>query len=81
MTVRAVRPNPPPPPPPPRTPPAYGPDGVVNQDASQPSGHLDYWKNAPFSFSFSGVADCWEAYPAALTDTIFSLIVIFGTLL
>jgi len=59
-------------------------DYVVNPAASQPD-QRDLWgvsthgKNSPFGFS--GVEDCWETYPSALTDTIFYLTTIFFALL
>ena len=38
-----------------------------------------YRKN--FLIGFSGVDDCWETYPLALTDTILCLTMVFATLL
>ena len=57
---------------------------VVDPAASQPD-QGDLWgvsthgKNSPFGFS--GVDDCWETYPSALTDTILCLTTIFAALL
>ena len=54
---------------------------VVDPAASQPD-QGDLWgvsthgKNSPFGFS--GVDDCWETYPSALTDTILCLTTIFA---
>jgi len=48
-------------------------DYIVDPAASQPE-RGDLWgvsthgKNSPFGFS--GVDDCWETYPSALTDSI-----------
>ena len=59
-------------------------DYVVDPAASQPD-QGDLWgvsthgKNSPFGFS--GVDDCWEIYPSALTDTILCLKTIFSALL
>ena len=59
-------------------------DYVVDPATSQPDrgdlwGVFTHGKNSPFGFS--GVGDCWETYPSALTDTILCLTTIFATLL
>jgi len=51
-------------------------DYVVDPATSQPDrgdlwGVFTHRKNSPFGFS--GVDDCWETYPSALTDTILSV--------
>ena len=40
-----------------------------------------FFHSRNFPFNFSGVDDCWEIYPSALTDTILCLTMIFATLL
>jgi len=57
---------------------------VVDPAASQPEqgdlwGDSTHGKNSPFGFS--GVDDCWETYPSALTNIILCLTTIFAALL
>jgi len=57
-------------------------DNVVNPAASQPSEETTGAFPLMVKLSgFSGVDDCWEAYPSALTDTILCLATIFPTFL
>ena len=61
-------------------------DYLVDPAASQPErGHLwgvsTHGKNKNSPFGFSGVDECWETYPSAITDTILCLTMTLATLL
>jgi len=59
----------------------YVVDPAASQPSKETSGVFPLMEKLDFLFAFSGVDNCWETHPSALTNIILCLTTIFATLL